>query len=356
MTQQAEQIWETLLKVGVVQGQAPESEELESPWYVKVLLAFSGWLSALFLLFFIFAGFDFIRSNSFAALIIGGMMIAGALFILRSHKNEFVEHMALATSLAGQALIVFEILDTSERQLIIAWTMVALLQLLLTLIASSFVHRVFSSFVTAFAFSMALSSNGLHHVFSGVVMLLAVLCWFNEFKYPQHMRKIRAIGYGLVLALILFKCTALFGQLSMDFRFIRNQPELWGGPWPGELLIGLVTLYVVWHLLQMYGKRITEGISVMTLLATLFVCGLSLEAQGITVGIVVLLLGFSGSNRVLMGLGIISLLFYISSYYYLLDATLLDKSITLIILSMFLFVVRWLMLSSFPAKSETLHA
>ena len=355
MNQQTEQIWTTLLRDGVVQGIAPQTDELESPWYVKVLLAFSGWLAALLLLGFIGMGFEFVFNNSTAAFIIGGIMIGGAFAILRIPKNEFIEHLGLASSLAGQALVVFAIFDIASQDDKVAWLLVALLQAPLAVVMPSFVHRVFSSFAAVFAFSMTLTIMGLPYVMSCVVMLLTALCWLNEFRFPQHMKKIRAIGYGLVLALILLKGSTLFGYRSMGWHFFP-QAELYGKPWLGEVLIGLVTLYVVWHLLQRYDQRISERLSITTLLGTLFICGVSMEVQGITIGMVIILLGFAGANRVLLSLGIVSLLFYISSYYYLLDATLLEKSRTLLIVGLSLLIVRWLMLRILPVKKEAQHA
>ena len=303
MSRQSEQIWATLIRVGAVKGSVPEAGKLESPWYVKLLLAFSGWLAAIFLLGFIGMGFEFVFKNSTAAFIVGGMMIGGAFAILRIPKNEFIEHLALAGSMAGQALVIFAIFDISNRNEKIAWLLVALLQVPLAVVMPSFVHRVFSSFVAAFAFSMSLTMMGWPYVISGVVMLLAAWCWLNEFRYPQHMRKIRAIGYGLVLALIQLKGTALFGYRTMGWRSAQNHSELWIKPWMGELLIAAVTLYVVWHLLERYGQAISERLSITALLGTLLLCAVSMKVQGITVGMVIILLGYVGTNRVLLGFG-----------------------------------------------------
>lgn len=357
MSQQAEQLWTKLLQAGLTEGAAPEIKKLESPWYVKVLLAFSGWLAALFLLGFIGMRFEFVFRNSATALIVGGMMICGAFAILRIPKNELIEHLALAVSLAGQVLVVFAIFKISDRNEKIACLLVALLQVPLAIVMPSFVHRVFSSFVAAFAFNMALTLWGWPYVVSGVVMLLATWCWLNEFRYPHQMRRIRAIGYGLALALIQLKCTALlFGSGIMDWLFSRSQAEFWVKPWIGEVLTGVVTLYVVWHLLKRYGQVISERLSITALLGALFLCFVSMKVQGITVGIVIMLLGFAGSNRVLLSLGIVSLLFYISSYYYLLDATLLAKSQALLLVGLALLSLRWLILNIIPGEKEVKHA
>lgn len=355
MTRQIEKVWTTLLEGGLVQGSEPETESLEAPWYVKVLLGFSGWLAALFLLGFLAMGFDIIFENRPVTLIMGSMMIGGAFLILRIPKNEFIEHLGLAGSLAGQALVVFAIFDFSNRSEEIAWLLVALLQVPLAAVMPSFVHRVFSSFVGVFAVSMALIILDLPYVVSGAVLFLSALCWLNEFRYPQHMEKIRAIGYGVVLALLLLQGTALYGYRSMGWLFGRYHPAALSWVWIGEILIGVVTLYVVWHVLQRYKQTISGRLSILAFLGALLLIAVSLEVQGITVGIVIMLLGFSASNRVLLGLGIVSLLFYISSYYYLLDATLLDKSRTLLIVGLTLLTLRLLMLRFLPAQKGAQH-
>lgn len=356
MSRAREEIWATLEKDGVVQGAAPESGERQTPWYVKALLAFSGWLAALFLLGFIGAGFEFVFRNSTAAFIIGGLMIAAAFAILRIPKNEFVEHLALAVSLAGQALVVYAIFETSHRNYKIAWLLVTLLQVPLAVLMPNFVHRVFSSFVAACALSITLAIMGWSHVVCGIIMLLAALAWLNEFRYPDHMAKIRAIGYGLVLALIQLKGTALFDDRTMGWQLSPNQSAVWAKPWVGEVLIGMVTLYVVWYFLQRSQQVISGRLSITALLGTFLVCLVSIKVQGLTVGMVIILLGFASPNRLLLGLGIVSLLFYISSYYYLLDATLLSKSLTLLMVGLVLLTGRWLMPRILPVEKEAQHA
>ena len=356
MSRKIKEMWDILLKAGVSEGAAPETVKLESPWYVKVLLGFSGWLSALFLLGFIGVGFEGVFKNSTLSFIVGLLMIGGAFAILRIPNNEFVEHLALAVSLAGQALVIFAIFKVSHRNEKVGWLLVVLLQVPLAIVMPNFVHRVFSSFAAAVAFNMALTFWHWPYVVSGIVMLLAALCWLNEFRYPSQVRKIQAIGYGLILALIQIKVTALFSHRITLWRITQHQPGLWIKPWMGEVLTGVVTLYVVWHLLRHYGQRISERIPIIALLGTVLLCAVSTKVQGITVGMVIMLLGYAGANRILFGLGIVSLLFYISSYYYLLDATLLAKSRTLLVVGIVLLSSRWFMSLIIPVKKEANHA
>ena len=238
----------------------------------------------------------------------------------------------------------------------VAWALLALLQVLLIVFMQNFVHRVVSSSIAAFAFCMALTSVGVPSVMSSVIMFLTSWLWLNEFRYTRHMRKIRAIGYGLVLALIPLKGTALSSYEFLGWRSPYRPSELLVQPWMGDVLAGAVTLYVVWQLLRRRGMAISEWLSIAALLGTALLSAVSIEAQGITVGVVVLLLGFAGGNRVLLGLGIASLLFYISSYYYLLDATLLAKAQTLFVAGLILLATRWAMLRILRAETEVKDA
>ncbi|MDX8395649.1 MAG: DUF4401 domain-containing protein [Mariprofundaceae bacterium] len=351
MSIQGNHIWDMLVAANLVQGSKPDTWKLETPWYVKTLLAFSGWLAALFLLGFLGVGFAFVLENSMAGIITGGLMIAGAFAVLRKSKDQFHDHLALALSITGQSLIIIAFFTLNKFNNPLPWILTAMLQVLLAGIMPNFIHRLFSAFFGALAFAIALGEMGIPYVFQGVVMFLAAWVWLNEFKHPQHMKIIQPIGYGLVLCLVYIKGAFLFGSGLHVWRSTHPY-EVWTQPWMGEVLISMVTLYVVWQLLQRYRHSVSETFSRLVLFGTLIVCAASMEANGITVGIMILLLGFAASNRMLLGLGVTSLLFYVSSYYYLLEATLLSKSMTLFALGLIMLLSRWLMLRIMPRLVE----
>lgn len=355
MSRSVQQLWETLHQAGLAGNAAPADRTPGSPWYVKLVLAFSGWLAAFFLLGFIAVEFSFILENSAVSFITGIVMICTAFAMLRASGNAFFQHLALAGSLAGQALVVFVIFDTASSQGVYAWLGVFALEALLVAAMPDFVHRVFSSFIAAVAFTKVLTYLGCPHIAGGALLLAAALCWLKEFRFPVRIKTIQATGYGLVLTLILFKTTNLFGHHAGWLSLTGNSPVFKTAPWMGEVLIGAAALYVVWHLLRRYGQVMCGPVSISAMLGTLLVCLVSVKVQGITVGMVILLLGFAGANAVLMGLGIVSLLFYISAYYYLLETTLLTKSLTLLAVGLVLLSLRGLMLRMIPAPKETNH-
>ncbi len=356
MSTSSQALWQQLSEAGLVQGPAPEREPLESPWYVKTLLGFSGWLAAVFLLGFIAVGLQFVLKSSAASLVSGGLLLAAAFYLLRIPKNEFIEHLGLAISLTGQSLLIWALFRQIETQEILAWLLITLLHGILAVIMPNFVHRILSTLFAAFSLSVFLTLSGMPFLSNALLLMLAAWIWLREFHSSHNMASMRAMGYGLVLALIPLEGTLLFPGNFLGLGLFRSTPTPWVQPWMAEVLLGLVALYTVWQLLSRQQHTILSRTGVLSLLGTLLICLLSLEAQGIIVGLIILLLGFSGSNRLLLGLGTISLLLYISAYYYLLDTTLLTKAGILLLLGLGFLTIRWLLPIVLPANRSAGHA
>ncbi|MCP5010946.1 MAG: DUF4401 domain-containing protein, partial [Aestuariibacter sp.] len=68
MTSTAEILWGQLQQTGVVSATMPASTKIHSPWYVRIMLGFSGWIAALFLLGFVVAGLQFVIESKTASI------------------------------------------------------------------------------------------------------------------------------------------------------------------------------------------------------------------------------------------------------------------------------------------------
>ncbi|MFO7603572.1 MAG: DUF4401 domain-containing protein [Gammaproteobacteria bacterium] len=336
-------LWTRLVEAGIVEGPPPTREDEASPWYMRVLTGFSGWLAAIFLLGFVGSAFLWAIDNATLTLALGAGMILGSYTILRHAQNEFVEHLALALSLAGQVLLFWGLFQLkSPGWSATTWLWMALLEVVLAWWMPSFVHRVFSTFIAATALSVAFTLMHVPYVMDSVLLLAMAWVWLNLFRNPQYLGRWRAVGYGIVLAVIPLKGSVMFQSRGLGWRMQPDQIGSWLQPWMAELLTVAVVLYVVWHLLQRCQHNTGERFSLLVLAATLLIALLSLEAPGLATALVILLLGFAVGNRVLLGLGIAALLFFVSSYYYLLDITLLAKSGHLLLIGLSLLVLRWL--------------
>jgi len=313
----------------------------DSPWYIKILLAFSGWLAAIFIMLFVgFALEAFIREG-IALAMVGLTLMVVAYALLKQIKHEFVIHLALAVSLAGQALIAWVSLDNSTSPEA-ALAIIALVEFAAALLLPNYIHRLLASCAGAIAFSYALGGVGWPYLADAVLLAMVGWLWLNEFKYPQHNGLVRAMAYGITLAMIPLKGSALFGYGSMTWQQQSADKAWWLPGWIGEFMLGLVFIAIVWQLLQRQGQRWPGPAFVLALAGSLMLCGISLFAPGVTIGMAVLLLGCYGGNQVLTAIGVLALLFYSSSWYYQTDITLLQKAGVLAITGTALLMARLL--------------
>jgi len=356
MSNPIEALWEQLQTAGIVIGALPSNTDAQSPWYVRAMLGFSGWIAALFLLGFIVIGLEFMVDGEMAAIISGTIMLCIAFAMFRHAKNNFYEQFALALSFAGQALILFglfELLGWRERDI---WWLVAALQAMVAVIMPNFVQRLVAGYFAAHTLAVALALHGAPFITAAMITLTIAFIWINEFRWGKWGGAIRPIGYGLTLALIQLKGHTLLGISIYELMDYRGTFQLYIPPWLGQGVNGLLLTGVVAYLLRHTGESWTSNRMVAALITTVVIVAASLQAPGIASGFVILLLGFSSSNKILAGLGIAALLFYTSSFYYTLETTLLVKSEILAATGATLLLARWVTLKWILPKEETAHA
>jgi len=329
----------------------------ESPWYLKLILAFSGWLAANFVLGFFFALFSRLYRNIPLLMVLGVGLIGVAYILLRNKRNEFIEHLALALSLAGQVLIIvaiFRFFDVNN-QLFYILLVIGLFEGVLTFIMPDYIHRIFSSFIASISLALSFfyinNSLAMLDIFNAVLLWLVGLLWLNEFKPTfaaiSGIRKRQSMAYGMTLALLVINVSKLFSSTSLfnNHRFQIHEIS-WYQPWMTEILLGLVATFIIWQLLKRvtaHNGSLSKRTCLLTMFATLIVTLLSSQAHGLIVGVIILVLGFANSNRVLLGLGLIALLFFIAYYYSTLSTTLLYKSIHLFVLGLVLLISYWIL-------------
>ena len=339
-------LWTQLANADLVSGSEPEAAEFESPWYISVFMAFLGWLASLFLLGFVGFGIFSIIENEVASIFFGGLMIGGAYLLLQKNQGVFAEYFSLAISIAGQALVLWGFLESSSAESEFFWLAMMILQITLAAFMPAAIHRVFSAYFACFALMALLILSGAQHIGVNIIFLCAVWLWLNEFRYIRYMPQVRSMGYGLVLALVNIKGSFLAPLPSGIWWGYNRQPDIWIQPWVGQLLSGFILLYLVWGLLRQSTNclgKLSNRLIIAAYLAAVLIAVTSFEAPGIIIGIAILLLGFTSRNRVLTGLGSVSLLLYISAYYYQLHNTLLDKSVSLLTLGIVFLGCRYIL-------------
>jgi uncharacterized membrane protein len=336
--------WQTLQKKNLVSGQYQSTETLSSPWFVKLLLAFSGWFASVFILGFLLLTLHDVIDNSIVCLLIGAVLILLAYTLLKNNPHEFLEHLMLAVSLAGQALIAWAFFANEWLgSPLISWLTLFVLQSLLSVFMPHYVHRVCSALFASIALVISFHYLNIPLMSSATLLFSVTLLALNEWRFPSYQIPFEAISYGIVLVLIpLQTSTSLDYKISYWLTEHNNNQII--NRYLDETLLMLVMLYLVLTLIKRSAFHFTLIHCITIIGATLCFCLLSLQAPGITVGFAILVLGFSNSNRILQGLGVSALLYYVGSYYYFLELTLLHKAASLLIVGLFLLLIRFLLI------------
>ncbi len=321
-------LWARLSADGLVEGEMPAPERPASPWYVRVMLGIAGWIGALFLLGFVAAALAFLMDDSTSALVTGAVCCGCAYALFRGFDgNDFGDQFALAVSLAGQGMMITGLIGSFDSQ-----------------------------------GPGALPRHRRHAGRAGVSRA--------QFP-PPPARLLRRRGRGgagdqrggaarIVGAVPVpgagpgvagaedlggRRRTVAPGRLragagavaGRDVSPVRRRHPVrsrasdssWiaiHGPLIGRALTAAVLLFVAVALIRREAPNPRSPVALGAGAGALVLGLVSLAAPGLASALLILLLGFAAGNRLMAALGILSLLGFVSHFYYSLHATLLEKS------------------------------
>ncbi len=324
----AESLWERLREEGLVEGARPEPQRAASPWYVRAMLGIAGWIGALFLIGFVGAAFAFIMEDAAFAALAGAACCAGASFLFRAFDgHDFAEQFGLVVSLVGQILLGVGVAQVASPSGAPFYLALAAIETVLALAIPHFLHRVLATGAAAVAVALGVNQLSLHGFAAPLLCAGLAWVWLEPARWAGDGRMWRPVGYGLVLGLLLVETFRLFGAgLLLGFGPEAKSWMASYGPLIGRGATALVLAWVALDLARREQASSGTSLAGPALGATLVVGLISLMAPGLASALVVLLLGFAAANRLLMALGILSLLGFVAHFYYSLHATLLEKS------------------------------
>jgi hypothetical protein len=353
MTQRA-QLWETLTAAGIANGPlAPDAAD-RSPWYVRAMLGIAAWLAAVFLFVSLGIGLSGLLHYATAAIAIGAGVCGAAIVLLRlASGNVFVVQLAVAASLAGQALVAFGLLD-HDWYAAGPWLAVAAFEVVLIALAPDYLHRVLSTLAAALAMRMVLGAIGWETLFPALLAAIFVATQGNELRLLTRGALWTPVATGLVLGLLF---VVPLGVVSNGVLGVRSEGRFAGvPPWLGTAALAVVFVAAIARLLQEARVAWTSFSAMCALLAGLAVVLAAWPIPGVIVALLVLLLAFAAGQRVLMGLAILALLFVLGHYYYSLQSTLLAKAAALFATGVLLVGARFLVGIAIPREPEAGHA
>ncbi len=169
--------------------------------------------------------------------------------------------------------------------------------------------------------------------------------WLNEYLFPNQAGRNTAMAYGATIAVGMVSALPLLGIRATDIRAAVGvgpaDAEWYELPMVGKLLVFVVLLYTVWGIMRRYSLNTRQQRWVV--LAAIGLGTMSFNVPGITIGVILLSLGFSASNNVLSAIGFVAVMGFFSSYYYQLEQTLLVKSGIFVALGFSLLVLRFVL-------------
>jgi hypothetical protein len=341
MTQR--ETWSRLVAAGCASGEAP-AHEAQGPWYVRLMLGIAGCIAAGFLMAFVGVGLSFLVESKVGSIAVGMAMIGAAFALLHAARTDFSAMFGFAVSLAGQALLGYGIARLLERAGDAApWAAMALVEAVLALAMPNFIHRLASAYLAALCLATALALSGGAGLAVGIIGAGMAYVWLSELRRARLHAMVTGVGYGMALAFVHVQSWS-FGEGSI-IHSLGAKPVSWTQAWMGQALVLGAFLAVVATLVRRAGWSLREPRTLAALAAAAAIGAASFKAPGVAGGLMIVSLGFAHGNRVLTGLGIAALLFFVSSYYYRLDATLLAKAGVLATSGLVLLGARWLLLN-----------
>lgn len=323
---------------------APRAAELRShlppPSWLLLLQGGAAWIASLFLL------------ASFAApllmLIFGegplgrgvyGLLLLGAAVWLFRARKIFTDQMGLAFSMAGQAMCasafagVFEYGDFHARRMA---AVALLLAVLMSVPRSPQVHRIVCALVAWCSLGVLIGSGNGFLVFAVALTALAVAAWLQRDRWVTHRwaPTLAAAAHAATLGALV----AAWG-VGNEFARQLTQPVT---PWLYKVGVGMVLVGAAGWLT----RETAAPMRLVVLAGAVLFSAAAWNAPGLIASVAVLAAAFHAAQRSWVGLALLALAWYLSEFYYSLEATLLVKSgalaaTGLVLLAVALALRRW---------------
>jgi hypothetical protein len=327
------------------------------PWYIRTMVGFGAWLASLLLI-------GFVGSIGFAAdagfVIVGALFVGGAVFARMKFENDFVVQSALASSLAGQALFAYGIVEISGgNDFEPVLSIVIILNGILFFVFPDRTHRVLSILIATSSLGFLLYAWKYNAVvpFLGPVFAAAMVFFYTRQGAIIESGKGDLVG-PLVIGLMLTACGFLLLSTVYILPELRWEFAFYPRPWISTILLGALLLYTgtqVWPQIGAVGGS-PEMTTFYGLLVVITVSAWAIP--GLLLALIVIMLGATSGNRVFIGAGIAFLFVFIATYFYGIQISMLTKSISLVATGVAVLAARWLLLkvAAGPIEGGASHA
>ncbi len=321
------QLWQQLHDAGLVSGEQPALDANQQPaFFLRLLLGASGWLSALFFTGFITAFFVSFLEDTNNIWAMGVVLCGFSIWISRIAKIPlFVEQFVFVCNLAGQALIAFGLLESTDSSQVTAAVLLTVEVIMFAAIGIRS-QRAAAAFLACAALLVLLEQQAW--LYALPVLCAATGClWLNNLRFYKAAAYLQPATVGLTLGLWM----TLFGALlanSTELSWWHVTESNWHTQlWIAAVLSSVVCLALAWQLIQHNVRQ--PKLRYLALLISLGIGLLNLKMLGIAPLCLLLCIGVAQAHTRLIGFNLFALAAYLMLYYYSLNNTLLYKSLLL---------------------------
>jgi uncharacterized membrane protein len=290
---------------------------------IKVLSIFGSFLATLaFLGFLLIAE---LYDTEIGILLLGIGFLSSSIFLNKRYDKLIIDTFSISLYVTGFALFAFALADMKVDENIIA-----LLNCLIAFSSLIITQNFILPFISILTMSGSIiflicanDANDLIHLYITAYTVGLAYIFLHEGNIISSSNRLSKLYNPLRIGIIF---SLLFGLISIGKRHLIPITQEY--IWISSIVIISVILYVVSIIIKMNeisstkSKVVIYVLSSLTLLLTIF-------SPSISGAILILLLSFLVNYKSGFVIGIISIIYFISQYYYDLNLTLLTKSLLL---------------------------
>jgi hypothetical protein len=299
-------------------------KENKSSLAIKVLSIVGGFLATLAFLGFLFiAG---LYESELGMILFGLGLITSALILNRIYSKLIIDTFSVSSYVIGITLLIIGLfeMDFNENSVTLLIIFIAIISLLIT---QNYILSFIAILSVSCSFLTLMFSNDLYnliHLYIAFNVLMLTALFRYESKLITFNAKVSKLYNPIRIGLIV---SLLAGLISIGRKHLIPISE--NHVWLSSILMILVIIYLVNRILIITEIKAVKSKLLIYLFTGLILISL-LFSPSILGAIVILLLSFLVNYKTGLTIGVISLIYFISQYYYDLNFTLLTKSILLL--------------------------